>query len=75
MSRAISKIGSPNQILQGGTISIPTFEIASNPTIKLSDIKARRFYIVDRSIIPSVEWWKNSKETYERDLSRWRHRD
>ena len=31
-------------------ILVPTFEIASNPTIMLSEIKARRFYIVDRKV-------------------------
>ena len=30
-------------------ILVPVFEIGSNPTIRLSEIKARRFYIVDRA--------------------------
>ena len=29
-------------------IILPTFEVFSNPTIKLDDIKARRFSIIDR---------------------------
>ena len=32
-------------------IFFPTFEVASNPTIKLSDIKARRFNIIDTALI------------------------
>jgi len=35
-------------IIEGEEILVPTFEIASNPQIKLSEIKARRFHIVDR---------------------------
>ena len=30
-------------------ITVPTFEIATNPTINLNEIKARRFYIADRA--------------------------
>ena len=30
-------------------IMVPTFEIVASPTVYLSEIKARRFYIVDRS--------------------------
>lgn len=31
-------------------IMVPTFEICANPTVKLSEIKARRFYIVDKDM-------------------------
>jgi hypothetical protein len=41
----------PSPITQGEEIVVPTFEIVTNPTIKLSEIKARRFYIVDRAQI------------------------
>ena len=30
-------------------VLIPTFELASNPTIRLSEIRARRFDIVERN--------------------------
>jgi hypothetical protein len=33
----------------------PTFEMVSCPTIQISEIKARRFYIVDRSQILAKE--------------------
>jgi len=36
-------------IFKGERVMFPLFEIAANPTIKLSDIKARRFNIVDRT--------------------------
>ena len=36
-----------------GDLEVPTLEIVSNPTLKLSEIKARRFYIVDRAQITS----------------------
>lgn len=35
--------------LTAGRVTIPTFEIASNPTIRISDVKRRRFNIIDRS--------------------------
>lgn len=41
-------------------ILVPTFEIASNPTVSLSEIKARRFYIVDggkyTKPVPEAAW-------------------
>jgi len=32
-------------------IQVPTFQIVNNPMIRLSEIKARRFYIIDRNLI------------------------
>jgi len=45
----------PDQIQEGEEILVPTFEIAANPQVRLSEIKARRFYIVDRSQIKAKE--------------------
>jgi hypothetical protein len=45
----------PDQIQEGEEILVPTWEIAANPTIRLSEIKARRFYIVDRAQIKAKE--------------------
>ncbi|MFW6172963.1 MAG: HK97-fold major capsid protein [Elusimicrobiota bacterium] len=45
----------PNQIQEGEEIIVPTFEIAAHPTVRLSEIKARRFYIVDRAQIKAKE--------------------
>ncbi len=37
-------------VVQQDALVVPTFEIASNPTVRLSEIRARRFYIVDRVV-------------------------
>jgi hypothetical protein len=42
-------------ITEGEEVLVPTFEIATNPTIRLSEVKARRFYIVDRAQIKAKE--------------------
>ena len=34
--------------IQGQRISMPMFEMASNPTIQISDIRSRRFNLMDR---------------------------
>ena len=50
IAHVISRRGAvPDQIQEGEEILVPTFEIAANPTVRLSEIKARRFYIVDRA--------------------------
>ncbi len=36
-------------------LRLSTFEIAANPTISLSEIKARRFYTIDRAQIKAKE--------------------
>jgi hypothetical protein len=45
----------PDMIIEGEEILVPTFEIATNPTIRLSEVKARRFYIIDRAQIKAKE--------------------
>ena len=35
--------GAPEQITEGEEFLVPTFEIAAYPTVRLSEIKARRF--------------------------------
>jgi hypothetical protein len=52
----ISRRGAvPDGFTEGEEILVPTFEIATNPTIRLSEVKARRFYIVDRAQIKAKE--------------------
>jgi len=52
----ISRRGAvPDMITEGEEVLVPTFEIAVNPQIRLSEIKARRFYIVDRAQIKAKE--------------------
>lgn len=46
----ISKRGAvPDQIIEGDRLQIPTFEIASYPQVRFSQVKERRFNIIDRS--------------------------
>lgn len=40
--------------MEGEELLVPTLELMSNPTIRLSDIRARRFHIVDRAQIVMV---------------------
>lgn len=56
VAHVISRRGAvPDQIVEGEEILVPTFEIAAHPTVRLSEIKARRFYIVDRAQIKAKE--------------------
>lgn len=42
-------IGQKDRILvRGRRVTVPQFEIYSNPTVKISDIKSRRFSMIDR---------------------------
>lgn len=46
----ISKRGQvPDQIIEGDRVQIPTFEIASYPQIRFSQVKERRFNLIDRA--------------------------
>ena len=55
-AQVISRRGAvPETITEGEEVLVPTFEIAANPTIRLSEVKARRFYIVDRAQIKAKE--------------------
>ena len=55
-AHVISRRGAvPDMITEGEEVLVPTFEIATNPTIRLSEVKARRFYIVDRAQIKAKE--------------------
>ena len=49
-SYVIGKRGSvPTMQIEGEELLVPVIEIASNPTIKLNEIRQRRYYIVDRA--------------------------
>jgi hypothetical protein len=50
IAHVVSRRGAvPDQIQEGEEVLVPTFEIAAHPTVRMSEIKARRFYIVDRA--------------------------
>jgi hypothetical protein len=55
--------GVPEQIQEGEEVLVPTFEIATNPQVRLSEIKARRFYIVDRAQIKAKESIQKEEDT------------
>ena len=49
-SYVIGKRGSvPTMLVEGEELLVPVIELASNPTIKLNEIRQRRYYIVDRA--------------------------
>jgi hypothetical protein len=53
----------PDRITEGEEVLVPTFEIAANPQIRLSEIKARRFYIVDRAQMKAKEAIQKTEDT------------
>lgn len=56
--------GVPDQIIEAEEILVPTFEIGANPTVRLSEIKAHRFYIVDRAQIKAKEAIQKEEDTH-----------
>lgn len=64
VAHVISKRGAvPQEITEGTEIIVPTFEIGVNPQVRLSEIKARRFYIVDRIQMKSKEAIQKTEDT------------
>lgn len=60
----ISRRGNvPDRYVEGEEILVPTFEIATNPSIRISEIKARRFYIVDRAQMKAKEAIQKVEDT------------
>ena len=53
----------PDRITEGEEILVDTFEIAANPQVRLSEIKARRFYIVDRAQMKAKEAIQKTEDT------------
>lgn len=46
----ISKRGkAPDQIIEGDRIQVPTFEVVSYPQVRFSQVKERRFNVIDRA--------------------------
>lgn len=64
VAHVVSRRGAvPDQITEAEEVLVPTFEIAAYPTIRLSEIKARRFYIVDRAQIKAKEAIQKEEDT------------
>jgi len=53
----------PDMFVEAEELLVPTFEIATNPTIRLSEVKARRFYIVDRAQMKAKEAIQREEDT------------
>ncbi len=53
----------PEAIIEGEEVLVPTQEIAVHPSIRLSEIRARRFYIVDRAQIKAKEAIQKQEDT------------
>lgn len=53
----------PDKVVEGEEVLVPTWEIAANPQIRISEIKARRFYIVDRAQMKAKEAIQKAEDT------------
>lgn len=53
----------PDMYVEAEELLVPTFEIATNPSIKLNEIRARRFYIVDRAQIRAKDSIQRQEDT------------
>jgi len=53
----------PDMYIEAEELLVPTFEIATNPSIKLNEIRARRFYIVDRAQIRAKDSIQRQEDT------------
>ena len=60
----ISKRGEvPVQVLEGEDFLVPTFEIASYPTVRLSQVKQRMFNIIDRAQVKAKNELSQREDT------------
>jgi len=48
----------------GERIMVPVFEIAANPTVKLREVKIRRFNIIDRIQVRTRQFMQEAEDTY-----------
>jgi hypothetical protein len=53
----------PTAEIEAEELLVPTFEIAANPVIRYSEVKARRFYIVDRAQIRAKDSLQRQEDT------------
>lgn len=63
-SYVVGKRGAvPTSEIEAEELLVPTFEIAANPVIRYSEVKARRFYIVDRAQIRAKDSLQRQEDT------------
>jgi len=53
----------PTAEIEAEELLVPTFEIASNPVIRYSEVRMRRFYIVDRAQIRAKDSLQRQEDT------------
>jgi len=53
----------PDMYIDAEELLIPTFEIATNPSIRLQEIRSRRYYIVDRAQIRAKDSLQRQEDT------------
>ncbi len=64
VAAVISRRGAvPEQITEGTEVFVPTYELGVYPQVRISEIKARRFYIVDRIQMKSKEAIQKLEDT------------
>lgn len=60
----VSKRGAvPTSEIEAEELVVPTFEIAANPVLRYSEVRARRFYIVDRAQIRAKDSLQRQEDT------------
>jgi hypothetical protein len=63
-SFTIGKRGAvPTSEIEAEELLVPTFELAANPVIRYSEVKQRRFYIVDRAQIRAKDSLQRQEDT------------
>ena len=63
-SWVVSKRGAvPTSEVEAEELIVPTFEIAANPVLRYSEVRARRFYIVDRAQIRAKDSLQRQEDT------------
>lgn len=61
----ISKHGAvPDQLIEAQEVFVPTFIIASNPQVPITEISSRRFFIVDRAQMKAKEAIQKDEDTH-----------
>lgn len=53
----------PDMYIDAEELLIPTFEISTNPSIRLQEIRSRRYYIVDRAQIRAKDSLQRQEDT------------
>jgi hypothetical protein len=58
-----NRAGVPSSVIEGEDLFIPTVELAALPTIRLQEVKSRRYYIVDRAQVKAKDSLQRQEDT------------